>query len=285
MSARRIKALVLFLFVGLLLNLAGCSSGTRSKVEVAIANVPRAEPQVDQGLLDQQVAANNAFALDLYRSLRGQDGNLFYSPYSLSIALAITYAGARGETEQQMRATLHYLLPQDQLHPVFNLLDRSLNTPANEDTGFQLSAINSLWGQKEFPFLPDYLDLIARNYGAGVRLVDFSAEKNREEARQQINEWVSQQTNDKIKDLLSKEMLDEDTILVLANAVYFKGEWVDPFTSNSSITPFTLPFTLPDGQEVDVTMMTGGQWRPISRATATRLLSCPTRATGRIWSW
>ena len=241
MAARWYKVLTLFLPVFVIINIMGCSAPARPKGKVAIAEVQRETPQfIDQSLLDQQVAANNDFAFDLYRSLHLEDGNLFYSPYSISLAVAMAYAGARGETEKQMSATLHYVLPQDQLHPVFNRLDQSLNTSGSNEPGFQLDVANSLWGQDQFPFLPDFLTLIARNYGAGVHLVDFTSDANRSAARQTINDWVSQQTNDKIKELLPQGMLDELTRLVLVNAIYFKGEWQDPLRMALPMLPLSF---------------------------------------------
>jgi serpin B len=248
MTARCYKVLVLFLIVLLILNIVGCSTPAR----VAAADVPRETPQLaDQSLLDQQVSANNDFAFDLYRSLHLEEGNLFYSPFSISIAVAMAFAGARGETEKQISATLHYSLPQNRLHPVFNMLDQSLNTSGSDEPTFQLNVVNSLWGQDQFPFLPDFLTLIARNYGAGVRLVDFTSDANREAARRTINDWVSQQTNDKIKELLPQGMLKALTRLILVNAIYFKGEWQHPFENGTTDAPFILP----DGQLVNLPTM------------------------------
>jgi len=239
----------MLLFV--MISLVGCSAKVDTG-NIAAAAVPREKPQsADPSLLDEQVAGNNDFAFDLYRSLCLQEGNLFYSPYSISLALAMVYAGARGETEKQMSTTLHFALPQDQLHPVFNALDGSLNTSGSDKTSFQLNVANSLWGQDHFPFLPDFLNLIARNYGAGVRLVDFTSNTRREAARRTINDWVSGQTNGKIKELLPQGMLDDLTRLVLVNAIYFKGEWQDPFENGTSDAPFTLP----DGTQVNVPTM------------------------------
>jgi serpin B len=252
MNARWNKLLTLFLLVFVIGNIVGCSADKGKPGKVAIAEVQREAPQsIDQNLLDQQVAANNQFAFDLYRSLHLEDGNLFYSPYSISIAVAMAYAGARGETEKQISATLHYVLPQDQLHPVFNMLDQSLNTSGSDEAGFQLDVANSLWGQDQFPLLPDFLSLIARNYGAGVRLVDFTSNAKRDAARKTINNWVSQQTDNKIKDLLPPGMLNDLTRLVLVNAIYFKGDWQDPFKNGTSDAPFILL----DGGQVDVPMM------------------------------
>jgi len=194
---------------------------------------------------------NNAFALDLYQQLRAEDGNLFFSPYSLSSALAMTYAGARGDTEAQMSAALHYTLPQTQLHPAFNALDLALNTPSSQGAAFTLRTANSLWGQDDFTFLPAFLDTLAQNYGAGLQLVDYKDEAARERARQAINDWVAGQTEDKIQDLIAEGILTQDTRLVLANAIYFQGDWERPFNPESPQGNFTLL----SGESVSVTMM------------------------------
>ncbi len=269
MCAKRYGVLIFFLLVFLAVGGTGCVSveetapvvptatlqptepSVLEQIRLAAADAPREiAPSVDANLLDQQVAANNDFAFDLYQSLRQQDGNLVYSPYSISTALAMAYAGARGETEAQMSRALHYVLPQEQLHPAFNLLDQTLTDPGDGDDDFQLSVANSLWGQEQYPFLPDFLDLLARNYGAGIHLVDFTSDDSRETARQAINAWVSQQTNARIKNLLAKGTLTDGTRLVLVNAIYAKGEWVNSFNDTSP-----NPFTLLDEQQVDVPTM------------------------------
>jgi serpin B len=233
---------------------------SKGSLELAAAEIPReTAPQVDPAALDKQVAANNDFAFGVYQSLRTQDGNLFFSPYSLSEALAMTYAGARGDTAQQMAAALHYMLPQEQLHPVFNALDQSLNTANDAQAAFRLNVVNALWGQRGFPFQPDYLNVIARNYGAGIRLADFTSAAERETARKTINDWVLEQTQDKIKELLPEGTLDESTRLVLVNAIYFKGEWVNTFRKDSTQDG---PFTRLDGSQVTVPLMSQrAQWQ------------------------
>ena len=276
MAARWYKVLTLFLLMFVVLNSVGCSTPARPPAlepgGVAAADVPREMPQfVDQSLLDQQVAGNNDFAFDLYRSLHMKDGNLFYSPYSISVALAMVYAGARSETEAQMSATLHYVLPQDQLHPLFNLLDQTLTTSEGDEPGFQLAVANSLWGQDQFPFLPDFLNLIARNYGAGIQLVDFTSSASCEAARQAINDWVSQQTNEKIKDLLPEGMLTDLTRLVLVNAIYFKGEWQDPFTNGTA----DVPFILSGGQEINVPTMSRRALTPYFQGEGYQAVALP----------
>jgi serpin B len=168
------------------------------------------------------VRGNNEFAFDLYAQLRQKDGNLFFSPESISTALAMTYAGARGTTADEMAKTLHFDLNTDKLHPTFHTLIDELNG-AGKKRGYQLSVANALWGQKGFSFLPDFLKLTKKNYGAGLRDVDFVGDT--EGARKTINSWVEKETKDKIKDLLQPGVLDSLTRLVLTNAIYFKGDW------------------------------------------------------------
>ena len=201
------------------------------------------------------VNGNSAFAFDLYRALCVEDGNLFYSPYSISLALAMTYAGARGETERQMADTLHFLLPQDRLHPAFNDLDIRLASRARDqqrdfDTGFRLNIANALWGQKGYEFVEEFLNVLSENYGAGVRPMDFMTMP--EESRLTINDWVANQTENRIKDLIPKDVIDEFTRLVLTNAIYFNAKWRYTFDESSTLM---RPFHLLDGGEVHVQMM------------------------------
>ena len=197
---------------------------------------------------------NLAFAMDLYHQLASQPGNLFFSPYSISQALAMVNGGARGQTEQQMAEVLHFSLPQDLLHPAFNSLDQELSKRADaandEGQGFQLNIANATWGQSGFPFLSSYLDLLAVNYGAGLQTVDFANDPDG--ARQQINDWVAKQTQDKIKDIVPQGAIDWLTRLVLANAIYFKASWLMPFDESATQE---APFTTLDGSQVTVPMM------------------------------
>ena len=197
------------------------------------------------------VEGNTAFAFDLYQALRTEnDGNLFFSPYSISTALAMTYAGARGTTEQQMAEVMHFTLPQDELHPAFSELQQTIGQSATTDDAFRLNVVNALWGQENYAFRPDYLDLVDQNYGGGLRQVNFKSDP--EAARQVINQWVADQTEQRIKDLLPEEVITTDTRLVLTNAIYFKASWLfqfDPeFTQDG-------PFTLLDGSTVTVPLM------------------------------
>ena len=201
------------------------------------------------------VAGNNAFAFDLFQALSAEDGNLFYSPYSISLALAMTYAGARGETEKQMANTLHFILSQDRLHSAFNGLDLELagrgeGAEGTDGGGFRLNIVNALWGQEDFEFLSEFLDLVAENYGAGLRLLDFI--NAAEDSRIVINDWVSEQTEGKIEDLIPEDAINALTRLVLTNAIFFNAAWQYPFTESQTKDG---AFHLLDGGEVTVPMM------------------------------
>ena len=211
-------------------------------------------PGVSKSSLVELTGGNTAFAFDLYQALREDDGNPFFSPFSISAALAMVYAGARNETERQMAETLHFSLSQETLHPAFKALDLALNAPDRGQNEyfqpFQLRVANSLWGQSGFEFEAEFLDLLATNYGAGLGLVDFVDPTNREEARLAINQWVSDQTEGRIKDIVGRGALNELTRLVLANAIYFKAEWDIEFQD-----PVDDEFSLLNGQRVAVQMM------------------------------
>ena len=198
---------------------------------------------------------NNTFAFHLYRALSDGEGNLFFSPFSVSQALAMTFAGAKGETERQMMDTLHYELTQGRLHHSFNALDRELASRGRglrgeEDHYFQLNIANAIWGQQGYEFLPDFLNLLAENYGAGLRPLDFAGAP--EESRAKINDWVSQETQDKIRDLLPSGVVNSLTRLVLTNAIYFNASWTWPF--DKGLTQ-ERPFHFAEGGGIRTPMM------------------------------
>jgi len=201
------------------------------------------------------IEGNSAFTFDLYQALEEVDGNLFYSPYSISLALAMTYAGARGETAEQMADTLQFLLDQDKLHPAFNWLDAALasrgeGAKGKDGEGFRLNIVNAIWGQKDYDFLSAFLDVLAENYGAGLRILDFMTET--EKSRLTINDWVSDRTEGRIEDLIPQGALSELTRLVLTNAIYFNAAWAYPFDDDMTAHG---PFHLLDGGQVSVPMM------------------------------
>lgn len=248
------KILLSLLVVSVLLGSAGCTQVPG--IGVALSDKQRdSSPDLSTSDLATLADGNTAFAFDLYRALGQQKGNLFYSPYSISLALAMTCAGARGETEQQMAETLHFTLPQDRLHPAFNALDLELasrgeGTKGKDHEGFRLHIVNAIWGQRDYAFLNDFLDVLAENYGAGLRLLDFVHQPD--QSRVAINDWVSDQTEGKIENLIPQGLIDALTRLVLTNAIYFNAAWLDPFDKGSTQdgTFHTL-----DGLDVTVPMM------------------------------
>jgi len=212
-------------------------------------------PDVSQTNLATLVAGNSDFAFDLYQALKNTDGNLFYSPHSISLALAMTYAGARGETAQQMADTLHFTLENNRLHPAFNWLDielasRGKGAKGKDEEGFRLNIVNAIWGQEGYKFLSEFLDVLAENYGAGLRILDFANAP--EESRITINNWVSDQTEGRIEDLIPPRAIHALTRLVLTNAIYFNAAWQYPFKEEMTEDG---PFYLLDGGEVTVPMM------------------------------
>jgi len=190
------------------------------------------------------VAGNTEFAFDLYARLKDHpavkkaDGNLFFSPYSISTALAMTYSGARGRTAEQMAQTLKFPatrplegapnIPWEQgrLAGAFGTLEKNLKASPGK-SGYELSVANALWGQAGYGFLDSFLELNRKYYGAGLKEVDFKHQT--EKARKIINAWIEKQTKDKIKDLIRPGDLDDRTRLVLTNAIYFKGDWARKF--------------------------------------------------------
>ncbi|MFZ3069573.1 MAG: serpin family protein [Anaerolineaceae bacterium] len=209
------------------------------------------DPQATDEALVALAESNNAFALDLYQQLSTQEGNLFYSPYSIYQALLMTYAGAEGNTASQMESALHLPYTDNQIHEVMNALNLRLeaNTLKSNKPGFTFNVSNALWGQQGYEFLPAFLNALSANYAAGLKTVDFN---NPETARQLINLWVAAQTNDKIKDLIPQGVLNEMTRLVLTNAVYFKAAWLTQFDPASTAEG---AFTLSDGSTTQVPMM------------------------------
>lgn len=196
------------------------------------------------------VNGNNAFALDLYARLAAKDGNLFFSPYSISNALAMTYGGARGATAQQMAAAMHFDLEPARFHAIFGQLVQNL---AADKRKFQLRIANRLWGQKDYGFLPEFLQLTQKKYQAGLGEVDFIDDT--EGARKTINAWIEEQTKQKIKDLFKPGVLNPDTRLVLTNAIYFKAAWLTPFDPKATKDE---DFLLAPGKKVSVPMMRSG---------------------------
>lgn len=208
---------------------------------------PPAPPDADMPL---QEKGEHAFALNLYARLRKPAENLFFSPFSITTALAMTYAGARGNTAAQMAAACGFDLPPERLHAKFGALIADLNSMERKaGTSHQLLVANALWGRKGMPFRNEFLELVQRDYGGSLQQLDFS---DPEGARRTINRWVEKQTRERIAEIIPRRVLSELTVLVLASAMYFKSKWAYPFNGPSTRHE---PFTLLSGQTVSVPMM------------------------------
>ncbi len=203
---------------------------------------PSTEEQTPQAdAIDAAVLAEggNEFGLDLYSRLKG-DGNLFFSPYSLSTALTMTWTGARENTAAEMAAVLHLPVEGAAMHThpardavaaASGALEQSLLASPDE-RGYELRVANALWGQEGYRFLSEFTERLDAHYGAGMNHVDFVGDA--EGARITINDWAEDQTNGRIEGLIPIGSLDAATVLVLTNAIYFKGTWADQFSEDST---------------------------------------------------
>jgi serine protease inhibitor len=241
MQARSLL-LIAFLFV-----LIGCHKADKQKPAAANKRLDQIDNADLSPDLKSIVNGNNRFACDLYGRLRAEKGNVFFSPNSISTALAMTYAGAKAKTEQEMATVLHFDLAQNQLHQAFSAVRDRLNL---NDKDMEVRTANRLWGQTGYRLLPAYLQLTKDRYGAELGEVDFIHQT--EAARQVINAWIAEQTKDRIKDLVPAGVLNELTRLVLTNAIYFKGKWDTQFKKEATKN---LPFHLSVDATINVPMM------------------------------
>ena len=187
------------------------------------------------------VAGNTTFALNLYSQLATNSGNLFFSPYSISTCLAMLYAGASGNTEQQMSQVLGFGTNQQQFASLFGQLQAELG--ADQATNaVELNIANALWLQEGFPFLPAFLQTATDQYQANLGQADFTTQAS--EVTDEINNWVAQETQNRIQNIVPPGHINPDTVLVLANAIYFLGAWTTAFAeTNTSTQPFHLSST------------------------------------------
>ena len=208
-------------------------------------------PKVSNDELKTLAEAQNRFAVDLYKQLAAQPGNLFFSPYSLYSALTMSFAGAKGATAGEMIQTLHLPFTSEKIHQVMNGLTQRLLSAAKvgDIELFKFTIANAVWAQAGYPFRQEYLDTLSANYAAGLRVVDF---RDSAETSKMINDWVSEQTNERIQQLIQKEALTPATRLVLTNAIYFKASWASQFKEKDTAD---APFYLQDESSQTVRMM------------------------------
>lgn len=239
---RSLPTLASLAVLSILAACGGSTSSSSSDVAVAKSGLSReTAPNVAEAERTELAAGNTAFAADLYASIAKDPAsagqNLFFSPYSVSIALAMTYASARRDTAAQMAKALHFTLPQERLHPAFDWLDLQLTSRGKDAKGsdgqpFRLHVANSLWAEQTEKFEGPFLDTLAVSYGAGVQLEDFLHAPDA--ARKSINGWVSDKTESKIQDLLAPGTIDSSTRFVLVNAIYFNAAWATKFDKSAT---------------------------------------------------
>lgn len=191
---------------------------------------------------------NNQFSFELYQKLNKEDKNLFFSPYSISTALGMTYSGARNSTAKEMASVMHFNTNIEQSNKAFKGLITAINSRNNED--IKMSVANRLFGDKRFDFNLDFLNTVNENFGAPLEKMDYK--NDLEGSRKKINKWVEDQTNNKIKELIKKDVLPDSTKLVLVNAIYFYGDWLNQF--DSSLT-YVKPFYLDEKNTIDHKLM------------------------------
>lgn len=261
------------LALALLLPAYGCAQEQESADETPAAaptalQVREIPAELRPGV--EALAKGNAeFATDLYAKLAFKEGNLFFSPFSISTALAMTYAGARGETAREMAEVLHLSTSADSLPPVYRALQTSLERGV-ELGGYRLNIANRLWGQEGFAWRPEYREVTRTGYGAEMQALDFR--KDPEQARVTINEWVSEKTEKRISELLQPGVLDDETRLVLTNAVYFKGTWARQFDAQRTVDG---PFRVSEARTVQVPMMDQRGPFPHGRTDQLQILELP----------
>ncbi|NNL97783.1 MAG: serpin family protein [Acidimicrobiia bacterium] len=223
--------------------------------DIVRVDLPRAESAVTAADIAAVVAADAEFGLDLFE-LVAADDNLLISPYSVATALSMLYPGARGATAEEIADVLNLTVDDETLHAVRAHIEDALATPpppmGDEDTRepFTIRPANSAWGQGGYPFLEEYLTVLAENYGAGLRLLDYLGDPAG--SRAIINQWVEEATEDRIKDLIPEGAITVDTRLSLVNAIWFYANWFEQF--DPALTA-TGSFTLLDGSQVEVPLM------------------------------
>ena len=261
------SAIVLLVFATAAVGLA-VSSGSADMDKKTPANANRAL-SVNPADIKALVQGNNEFAFDLYKQLSKKEGNVFFSPYSISTALAMVYSGARGKTAEEMAKVLHFTLPQERLHPALDALNEDLQKAA-KDGRYQLRIANALWVQSGRTFVPGFTEMLERHYQTGLREVDFCTDPGSRLA--EINKWVEEQTDNQIHNLILPGEVDAMTDFMVANAIYFKSGWAKAFDSKETAD---ADFHITSDRKITVPMMHGGVNGSYFRGDGVQILSLP----------
>lgn len=207
-------------------------------------------PQVEPAELTELVQSNNEFALALYQQFAARPGSFLISPLSASAVLSMASAGAKSETERQMRDTLHFKLPAERHHKAFNLLDLTFLNAQRENQLTQTTLVNSIWTLEGYPVKQSFLDSMIVNYGSELTALDFGSKPD--ESAATINRWVAEKTGGRIKDLIDPANLNETTKALLVNAIHFIGKWQSNFDTAKTAPDWFTPW---DKERIRVPMM------------------------------
>ncbi len=253
-----------------LLAAAGCGKAAVTEPAPDPAQVRKLDAAILPAV-NEVVTAGNRFAFDLYGRLRSRPGNLFCSPQNISTAFAMTFAGAAGGTRDEMAAVFHFPASQDSFHAAFGAVLASLDR-GTALGGYQLSLANRLWGQRGMGFLPAFLDITRRHYGAQLQTLDFVGHAST--SRDTINAWVASKTGGRIPDLMPPNSVNRDTRLVLTSAIYFKGLWENRFDPKYTLVN---PFHVAPGVDRSVPTMHATLDCRTGYAAGVQLLELPYR--------
>ena len=235
---------------------AQIEKNSRNSAKIAKYKKPLHIQESENLDIDELVNGNTDLSFDLYRQLCEGNGNLFFSPFSISSGFAMLYAGAINKTARQIHETMHFTLPSERLHPVFKSLNVELNRCGTDDSDdakdskFRLLNVNSIWGSMGSPITKRYSNILADNYGVEPRSLDFSNAP--EQSRCIINDWITDSTGGLINNIVPPGAITSETAFVLANTIYFESEWSVPFFS---VETEEGVFTLLDGKNITVPMM------------------------------
>jgi serpin B len=239
-------------FVMVLVVLAGCATTKTASIPQQTSSITPSLPPGGSSV----VMANNLFTYDMLTRISkdpaSAGSNIFFSPFSVSSALAITYEGARGTTADEIRSVFHFPSDLTALRQGYSDLNAGINN--GQESNYTLRTANALWAEKTFTFLPEYATAAQRYYGANITNLDFI--NNPEGSRQIINQWIDEKTADKIQNLIPSGAIDPSTRLVITNAIYFKGSWAWRFDNNMTkpanfyVTP-DKPLQVPMMQQID----------------------------------
>ncbi len=262
------------IFVLTVATLLAVSCGSHRKINKSGAPEPAAGAHAGEPAA--LASSNNRFALELFREVQKDGENLFFSPYSISSALAMTYAGADGTTEKEMQELLHFPPNTESFHEHYKAFMDSL--PARDGKeGIRLNIANALWAQDDYEFRKEFLETVRKYHQAPVKQKNFKDPAARERARQDINRWVEDKTDEKIRNLIGQGVLTELTRLVLTNAIYFNGNWKESFSEK---TTREAPFKLPGNREVMADFMHKSMHLPYMENQELQMIGLPYKGGG-----